>query len=178
MTDKPTRAGEMAARIAASQERNKADRWGEGSLADEVSRLVFGVEPYNRDVVRGFCDRIWALEQEVAKHRPKDRPYRFSCNWLQGAALEREVTVNRYSGVVSSNPRGATATMRPITEHGAVAVDCDDDELWRRACGRVQHWQAHRHTYAETLRDRDDHPIPPTCAHCGRAKAYCEGEKP
>lgn len=42
MTDKPTRAGEMAARIAASQERNKADRWGEGSLADEVSRLVFG----------------------------------------------------------------------------------------------------------------------------------------
>jgi hypothetical protein len=34
-----------------------------------------------------------------------------------------------------------------------------------------------QHYYAETLRDRDENPIPPTCAHCGRAKEWCEGIK-
>jgi hypothetical protein len=38
--------------------------------------------------------------------------------------------------------------------------------------------QGSRHTYAEVTYDRDDRPIPPTCAHCGRAKNYCTGDKP
>jgi hypothetical protein len=34
------------------------------------------------------------------------------------------------------------------------------------------------HDYAETTLDRDDNPIPPTCAYCGRGKAFCKGKKP
>jgi hypothetical protein len=34
-----------------------------------------------------------------------------------------------------------------------------------------------QHRYAETLRDRDENPISPTCAQCGRAKDWCEGIK-
>lgn len=34
------------------------------------------------------------------------------------------------------------------------------------------------HDYAETTLDRDDNPIPPTCAYCGSGKAFCKGRKP
>lgn len=34
------------------------------------------------------------------------------------------------------------------------------------------------HDYVETTLDRDDRPIRPTCAYCGRSTAYCEGRKP
>jgi hypothetical protein len=38
--------------------------------------------------------------------------------------------------------------------------------------------QGSHHTYAEVTHDRDDRPIPPTCAHCGRVERYCTGDKP
>lgn len=31
------------------------------------------------------------------------------------------------------------------------------------------------HDYHETTRDRDDRPIDPTCAYCGKPKHLCEG---
>ena len=34
------------------------------------------------------------------------------------------------------------------------------------------------HDYVETTLDRDDRPIRPTCAYCGRSTAYCKGRKP
>jgi len=40
-----------------------AERWTVGGLADRVSRLVWAVDPFNRDVVRGYCDEIEALAE-------------------------------------------------------------------------------------------------------------------
>lgn len=37
--------------------------------------------------------------------------------------------------------------------------------------------EATDHAYAETLLDRDDQPISPTCAHCGRLKKDCLASK-
>jgi hypothetical protein len=54
-------------------EPHRDPRWDEGSLADEVSRLVFGVERYNRDLVRKFCDRIQALEDELVDLKKQGR---------------------------------------------------------------------------------------------------------
>jgi hypothetical protein len=50
--------------------------------------------------------------------------------------------------------------------------------LAREETARALAKQANQHVYREVTYDRDDRPIPPTCAHCGRAKDLCTGDKP
>jgi hypothetical protein len=50
--------------------------------------------------------------------------------------------------------------------------------LAREETARALAKQANHHVYREVTYDRDDRPIPPTCAHCGRAKDLCTGDKP
>ena len=40
-----------------------SDRWEPGSLAEEISRLIYGVDGFNRDLVRGLADRAQNIER-------------------------------------------------------------------------------------------------------------------
>jgi hypothetical protein len=49
-------------------------RWPEGSLAEEVSRLIWATAPFNHDPVRALADRVFALEtlREVVAEAHED----------------------------------------------------------------------------------------------------------
>jgi len=53
----------------------------------------------------------------------------------------------------------------------------EQPDRWRSPIVQHAHDEAD-HDYREVLYDRDDYPVPPTCAHCGRARVYCRGRKP
>jgi len=53
----------------------------------------------------------------------------------------------------------------------------EQPERWRSPIVQRAHDEAD-HDYREVLYDRDDRPIRPTCAYCGRSRAYCKGRKP
>ena len=57
------------------------------------------------------------------------------------------------------------------------ALDAGQPKRWRPAIVQRAHDEAD-HDYREVLYDRDDRPIRPTCAYCGRSRAYCKGRKP
>jgi predicted RNase H-like nuclease (RuvC/YqgF family) len=60
-----------------------ADRWTPGSLADRISRLVWGVDDYNRDEVRDFADEVQALQKRLAAMTDEN-----TALWDRIAALE------------------------------------------------------------------------------------------
>ena len=66
------------------------------------------------------------------------------------------------------------------------ALDAGQPKRWRPTIVQTERWRspivqrAHDeadHDYREVLYDRDDRPIRPTCAYCGRSTAYCKGRK-
>jgi hypothetical protein len=59
----------------------------------------------------------------------------------------------------------------------AVAREAAQPKPWRSPIVQRAHDEAD-HDYAETTLDRDDRPIRPTCAYCGRSTPYCKGRKP
>lgn len=78
----------------------------------------------------------------------------------EGKRLDEE-TKRKIRGIFFSPDMGFFDASKPLWDYASVETVLKDP----------------RHRYAETLRDRDDRPIPPTCAHCGRAKDWCEGRK-
>jgi hypothetical protein len=69
-----------------------ADRWTPGSLADRISRLVWGVDDYNRDEVRDFADEVQAMQDRLALLESAARRLRAE-EWEAATAEERRAVV-------------------------------------------------------------------------------------
>lgn len=77
-----------------------SDRWTPDSLADRLSRLVFAVDAFNRDVVRAYCDEVQALQDQCTslireREALRAEVTRLECGpWVQCGYCNHTVYVN------------------------------------------------------------------------------------
>jgi len=75
--------------------------------------------------------------------------------------------------LIGRTPRPGPLLVEPMPDGARLVYDKDPD-LTAMVTGAVD---GSDHEYVEVTYDRDDNPIPPTCAYCGRTKDYCKGCK-
>lgn len=59
-----------------------SERWKRGSLADQISKLIWGVDDYNKEAVRHMADKVQELEDELLEEKR-----------LAGCGSEREAAL-------------------------------------------------------------------------------------